>query len=59
MSYRGLLKQSRVQKVRKVQKVQRVWYRRFAAMSIKSALRAFPPDTVILSEAKNLGTCRI
>ena len=25
-------------------------------MNIKSALRAFPPDTVILREAKNLGT---
>ena len=49
MSYKGLLKQSRVQKV---QKVQRVWYRRFAAMSIKSALRAFPPDTVILSASE-------
>ena len=49
MSYRGLLKQSRVQKVQRVQRVQRVVVSPLRAMNIKSVLRAFPPDTVILS----------
>ena len=51
----------RVQRVQKVQKVQRVVVSPCRAMNFiaacrRQALRDFPPDTVILSEAKNLGT---